>query len=84
MFKKGKEETPLQPLTQPLVCEFENVSPTRLTAGLPLIRDVEHQIDLLPGASLQNLTSYRASPKKLRSFNIKFKSLLMGDTSGRV
>jgi len=54
VMKKGEGETPFHPLAQPLVHKFEDVFPNDLCPSLPLIRGIEHQIDLLPRVSLQN------------------------------
>jgi hypothetical protein len=51
----------LENITTPLPCaitnllqEFKNVFPAEIPLGLPPLRGIEHQIDLIPGASLPN------------------------------
>jgi hypothetical protein len=34
--------------------DFDDVFPAEVPAGLPPLRGIEHQIDLIPGASLPN------------------------------
>lgn len=42
----------------PLMEEFSDVIPEELPRGLPPMRDVQHQIDLIPGSSLPNKAAY--------------------------
>jgi hypothetical protein len=41
--------------------EYENVFPEEVPPGLPPKRGIEHQIDLVPGASLPNRAPYRTN-----------------------
>jgi hypothetical protein len=45
-----------------LLQEFEDVFPEEISSGLPPIREIEHQIDFVPGASIPNRPAYRSNP----------------------
>ncbi|KAK1614782.1 hypothetical protein QYE76_020299, partial [Lolium multiflorum] len=46
--------------------EFGDVFPEEVPAGLPPLRGIEHQIDLIPGASLPNRAPYRMNPEETK------------------
>jgi len=57
-----EEVKPLHPLAQSILKEFEDVFPHDLPPGLPPVRGIEHQIDLLLGTPLPNKPAYRCNP----------------------
>nr|XP_043611670.1 uncharacterized protein LOC122583316 [Erigeron canadensis] len=59
---KECEEVPS--IVRTLLAEFADVFPEELLAGLPPIRGIEYQIDLIPGLILPNKDTYRCSPNE--------------------
>ena len=47
-----------------MLTKFSDLMPEDLPLGLPPMRDIQHQIDLVPGSSLPNRHAYHLSPKK--------------------
>jgi hypothetical protein len=54
LFSLEDITTPLPHAITNLLQEFEDVFPAEIPPGLPPLRGIEHQIDLIPGASLPN------------------------------
>ncbi|GKC60586.1 reverse transcriptase, partial [Tanacetum coccineum] len=56
--------------------EFRDVMPTELPKKLPPRREVDHQIELIPGAKPPTMTPYRMAPPELMELKRKLKDLL--------
>src|SRR3954466_8806785 len=72
------EELPpsLPPVVTDLLQEFLDVFPPNVPPGLPPIRGIEHQIDLIPGASLPNRAPYRTNPEETKEIQRQVQELL--------
>ncbi|XP_066333787.1 uncharacterized protein [Miscanthus floridulus] len=58
------------------VKEYADVFPMEVPPGLPPIRGIEHQIDLIPGASLPNRAPYRTNPDETKEIQRQVQELL--------
>ncbi|XP_057443382.1 uncharacterized protein LOC130735376 [Lotus japonicus] len=56
--------------------DYEDVFPTSVPSGLPPLRGIEHQIDLIPGASLPNRPAYRSNPQETTEIQRQVEELL--------
>jgi hypothetical protein len=58
LFSLEDITTPLPYAITNLLLQFKDVFPAEIPSGLPPLRGIEHQIDLIPGASLPNCAAY--------------------------
>ncbi|XP_022029915.1 uncharacterized protein LOC110930839 [Helianthus annuus] len=68
------EEVP--PVVCPLLKEFQDVFPEDIPAGLPLMREIQHCIDLVPGSVIPNKPAYRMNPKEFQELHRQVTELL--------
>ncbi|XP_010468230.1 PREDICTED: uncharacterized protein LOC104748257 [Camelina sativa] len=59
-----------------LLNRFAETFPDEIPAGLPPIRGIEHQIDLVPGAPLPNRAAYCVNPEEAKELEKQVKDLL--------
>ncbi|XP_072147922.1 uncharacterized protein [Setaria viridis] len=59
-----------------LLQDFKDVFPDEVPVGLPRLRGIEDQIDLVSGASLPNRPAYRTNPEETKEIQHQVKELL--------
>ena len=63
-MEENEEKGDVPQIVDTLLQEFMDVVPDEISPGLPPMRDMQHCIDLIPGASLPNKAAYRMNPKE--------------------
>ncbi|RDX94973.1 hypothetical protein CR513_22568, partial [Mucuna pruriens] len=56
--------------------EFTDVFPDEVLHGLPPLKGIEHQIDLVPSCPIPNRPSYRTNPKETKEILRQVNELL--------
>ena len=72
----SNDMTPLPFGVSSVLQEFADVFPDEVPAGLPPLRGIEHQVDLIPGATLPNRTAYRTNPEETKEIQRQVQALL--------
>jgi hypothetical protein len=75
LFSLEDITTPLPRAITNLLQEFKDVFPAEIPLGLPPLRGIEHQIDLIPGASLPNRAAYRTNPEETKEIEQQVQEL---------
>jgi hypothetical protein len=66
LFSLEDITTPLPRAITNLLQEFKDVFPAVIPPGLPPLRGIQHQIDLIPSASLPDRAAYRTNPEEMK------------------
>jgi hypothetical protein len=72
----AKTEAEIPELVQLLLAEFKHILPEELPNGPPPLRDIQHQIDLVPGTNLPNKAHYRMTPQQHEELKRQVQELL--------
>jgi hypothetical protein len=76
LFSLEDITTPLPRTITNLLQEFKDVFPAEIPPMLPPLRGIEHQIELIPGASLPNRAAYRTNPEETKEIQRQVQELL--------
>jgi hypothetical protein len=69
----------IPPAVADILQEYTDVFSKDLLLGLPPLRGIEHQIDLIPGAQLPNRAPYRTNPDETKEIQRQVQELLDKD-----
>src|ERR1041385_4499041 len=65
----------ISPSVSTVLQDYDDVFPAEVPAGLPPLRGIEHQIDLIPGATLPNRAPYRTNPQETKEIQQQVQAL---------
>jgi hypothetical protein len=76
LFSLDDITTPLPRTTTNLLQEFKDIFHADIPSGLPPLRGIEHQIDLIPGVTLPNRATYRTNPEETKEIQRQVQELM--------
>jgi hypothetical protein len=76
LFSLDDITTPLPRVITNLLQEFKNVFPAEIPIGLPPLRGIKYQIDLILGTSLPNRAAYRTNPEDTKEIRQQVQEFL--------
>ena len=75
-MKKTKIVSSVPPTVTNLLKEYEDIFLVEIPSGLPPMRGIEHQIDLILGATLPNRAAYQTNPEETKEIQWQVQDLL--------
>jgi hypothetical protein len=76
LFSAEEMPSSLPPAVANILQEYADIFPQDVPLGLPPIRGIEHQIDLIPRASLPNRAPYHTNPEETKEIQRQIQELL--------
>jgi hypothetical protein len=76
LFSHDDITTPLPRAITNLMQKFKDIFPAEIPPGLPPLRGIEHQIDLIPRATWPNHAAYRTNPEETMEIQRQVQDLL--------
>ncbi|GKV46462.1 hypothetical protein SLEP1_g53443 [Rubroshorea leprosula] len=61
-----------------IIQDFKDMFPEDIPNCLPPIREIEHQIDFIPGATIPNRPAYRSNPNQTKELQKQVEELMKG------
>jgi len=76
-FNTNDLDSAIPSMAVSLIQEFDYVFPEDIPNGLPPLRGIEHQINLMPGASIPNRPAYRSNPEETKELQRQVDEFMM-------